>query len=396
MVAAATTLLAAGIVALALGLGADDEPRGRSVATVRDATQPQASETGEHRERRARGANAGAQVRALVERMPIEDRVAQLFLLGFEGQDLTAPIFERLRERGIGGIAIDSHNYLSGDQLASLTGEARVIAEQEGHVAPWLLAPQEGGEFNAFPGLPPATAAADLPSAAKAFDEAVDAATALRAVGLNGVLAPVVDVAAPNAAAVGERAFSDDPRDVAGYAKAVVDAYRGDSMLTAPGHFPGLGAGGGDTRLGLSQVGSSLAALRSRDLVPFRAAIRAGAPAITMSNGLYVTDDFVTPGSLSPALIGGLLRRELGFRGIVITDDLADPGVTSLTEVPKAAVDALQAGADLLYVSAPPAEQQAAFEAVLGAAQSGTISPARLQEALLRNLSVKRNYSLIR
>lgn len=394
--AAAATLLVAGIVALALGLGADEEPRDGGVATVREKPASSEPESTERGRRRARGANAGDEVRALAERMPIEDRVAQLFLLGFQGQDLTAPIFERLRERGLGGIAIDAHNYVSADQLASLTGEARVIAEQEGHVRPWVLAPQEGGEFNAFPDLPPATAAADLPSAARAFEEAVEAAAALRAVGLNGVLAPVVDVAPPDGAAVGERAFSDDPRDVAGYAEAVVDAFRADSMLTAPAHFPGLGSGGEDTRLGLSQVGSGLGALRARDLVPFRAAIRAGAPAITMSNGLYVTDDFVTPGSLSSALVGGLLRRELGFRGIVITDDLADPAVTSLTDVPKAAVDAVQAGADLLYVSGPPAEQQAAFAAVLGAARSGTISPARLREALLRNLSVKRNYRLIR
>jgi beta-N-acetylhexosaminidase len=129
--------------------------------------------------------------------------------------------------------------------------------------------------------------------------------------------------------------------------------------------------------------------------VPFRAAIRAGAPAITMSNGLYVTDDFVTPGSLSPALIGGLLRRDLGFRGIVVTDDLSDPGVTALTTTPAAAVAAIRAGADLIYISGPPSEQQAAYDAVLKAARGGKLAPGRIKEALLRNLSVKRNYGLI-
>lgn len=394
--AAAATLLAAGIVALALGLGADEEPRRGGVATVREAPDGDRSERGRATGERRRGASrAGAQVRAIAARMSVEDRVAQLFLLGFQGQDLTAPIFERLRERQIGAIVFDAHNYVSADQLAALTGEARVIAEQEGHVAPWLLAPQEGGRFNAFPDLPPRTAALDLPSAARAFDEAVEAAATLRGVGLNGVLAPVVDVAAPDGAAVGARAFSDDPRDVAGYARAIVDAYRAQSLLTTPGHFPGLGSGSADTRLALSQVGSGLGALRARDLVPFRAAIRAGAPAIAMSNGLYVTDDFVTPGSLSPTLIGGLLRRELGFRGVVMTDDLADPAVTALTTVPRASVAAVKAGADLLYVSGPPAEQEAAYDAVLRAARSGAISRGRLREALLRNLSVKRNYRLI-
>lgn len=386
-------LLAAGIVALALGLGADEERRVAGVATVREAPSPRGRETAA-KGRSGRPA-AGAEVRALAGAMPLEDRVAQLFLLGFQGQDLTAPIFAELRGRGLGGIAIDAHNYLSSDQLASLAGEAGVIADQEGHVRPWVLAPQEGGEFNAFPDLPPASSAAQLRSAANAFDEARQAATTLGAAGLTGVLGPTIDVAPADGVAVGARAFSDDPRDVAGYAEAVVDAYRGASLLTAPGHFPGIGSGTEDTRLGLSQVGATIGELRARDLVPFRAAIRAGAPAITMSNGLYATDDFVKPASLSRALIGGLLRRELGFRGVVVTDDLADPGVTALTTIPAAAVEAIQAGADLLYVSGPPAEQRAAYDAVLKAARDGRIAPARLREALLRNLSVKRNYALI-
>jgi beta-N-acetylhexosaminidase len=393
LAAVLTTLMVAGIVALALGLGADEEPRQAGTATVRDEPPETAAE--QPRERKKRSATPGAQVAALAERMPIEERVAQLLLFGFQGQDLTAPIFERLRGQALGGIAIDAHNYTSVDQLASLAGEAGVIAEQEGNVKPWVLAPQEGGEFNAFPDLPPATAAGDLASAADAAAEAGQAAQTLGDAGLSGVLGPVIDIGPPEGLAVGERAFSADPRDVADYARAVVGVYRAQSLLTAPGHFPGLGSGSEDTRLGPSQVGSSIAELSARDLVPFRAAIRAGAPAITMSNGLYVTDDFVTPGSLSPALIGGLLRRDLGFRGIVITDDLSDPGVTAITTTPEAAVAAIRAGADLVYVSGPPSEQQAAYDAVLKAARGGQLAAGRIKEALLRNLSVKRNYGLI-
>jgi beta-N-acetylhexosaminidase len=393
LAAVVTTLMLAGIVALALGLGADEEPRQAGIATMTETTpsEPAPSDQG-----KGRRVTPGAQVAALAERMPIEDRVAQLFLLGFQGQDLTAPIFKQLRRQALGGIAIDAPNYTSADQLASLAGEAGVIAKQEDNVKPWVLAPQEGGEFNAFPDLPPATAAADLRSAADAAKETALAANALGGAGLSGVLGPVIDVGPANSVAVGARAFSSDSRDVADYARAVIDVYRARSLLTAPGHFPGLGSGTEDTRLGLSQVGSSLAQLHARDLVPFRAAIRAGAPAITMSNGLYVTDDFVTPGSLSPALIGGLLRRDLGFRGIVITDDLADPGVTALTTIPEASVAAIRAGADLLYISGPASEQQAAYDAVLKAARSGALAAGRLKEALLRNLSVKRNYGLIK
>jgi beta-N-acetylhexosaminidase len=327
--------------------------------------------------------------------MSLERKVAQLMLWGFPGQDLTDPVFERLRALGLGGLAIDRPNYASADQLASLAGEARVIAEQEGHVRPWVLAPQEGGEFNAFPDLPPASAPADLESNTAAFGEAREAAGALGALGVGGVLGPIVDVATPDNPAVGARAYSDDPRDVAAYATAVIDAYRDARMLTAAGHFPGLGGGTADTRLGLSQVGATVGQLRARDLVPFRAAFRAGVPAVLMSNGLYATDDFVTPGSLSRALMTGLLRDDLGFKGIAITDDLADPAVTTLTPIPAAAVAAIESGADLLYISGPPEEQEAAYESVLRAARSGDIPEARLDEAVLRNLAIKLDYGLI-
>jgi beta-N-acetylhexosaminidase len=343
----------------------------------------------------ARGPRVASGIGDLVARMPVERKVAQLFLLGFRGQDLTDPIFERLRTLDIGGLVIDSGNYVSTDQLASLTGEARVIADDAGHVQPWVMAPQEGGEFNVFADLPPASAAADLTSNAAAFDEAEQAASALSNLGVNGVLAPVVDVAAPDALALGRRAYSDDPRQVAAYATAVIGAYRRQRVLTAAGHFPGLGSGTEDTQLGVSQVGSTLATLRERDLVPFRAAIRAGVPAVLMSHGLYATDDFVTPGSLSRSLMTEVLRDELGFMGIAITDDLADPPITALSSISDAAVRAIDAGADLLYISGPAGEQQAAYVALLRAVREGEISRDRLNEALLRNLAVKRDYGLV-
>jgi len=338
---------------------------------------------------------AADSVTRLAREMPLERKVAQLFLFGFQGQDLTAPIYERLRELDIGGVVVDEQNYLGADQLASMTGEARVIAEDEGHVEPWVMAPQEGGALNVFGDLPPAHAPATLSSNKQAFREATAAATTLGRLGINGVLAPVIDVAPADSIALGTRAYSESPSEVAAYAKAVVDAYRRGRVLTAPAHFPGLGSATADTRLGVAQVGSTLATLRRRDLVPFRAAIAAGAPAITMSHGLYATDDFVTPGSLSHTLMTDLLRRELGFRGIAITDDLADPPITALTSIPEAAVRAIAAGADLVYISGPATEQEAAYASVLEAARRGTIPRRRLDEALLRDLSIKHDYRLV-
>lgn len=332
----------------------------------------------------------------LVRRLPLERKVAQLFLLGFEGTDANAEIFRRLGRLDLGGLVLARENYLDPAQLGALAGEARTVAAEQGHVLPWVLAVQDGAEFNELPGLPPATAPADLKSAGEAQAEATETATTLRDLNVTGVLGPVVDVGSESGSALGARVYSDDPEEVAGYADAVVHAYRAKRLFGAAKHFPGLGAADQLTQLGPASVGLDLAQLRERDLVPFRAAIEAGVPAVMLSHALYPMNDFTAPASLTRSIATGLLRDELGFAGVAITDDLADPAITSSYEVPDAAVRALQAGADMLFVSGAEGDQQAAYSAVLRAAQDGELPRRRLDEALRRVLEAKQDYGLIR
>ena len=116
---------------------------------------------------------------------------------------------------------------------------------------------------------------------------------------------------------------------------------------------------------------------------------------MVLSHGFYEPGDFTVPGSLSRAIATDLLRRRERFGGIAITDDLADPPITSYSSVPDAAVQALRAGADMLYISGPAGDQRAAHVAVLRAVESGRLPRARLDEAVLRILDAKRNYGLI-
>lgn len=347
-------------------------------------------------EPRPPGPRVPRSVTDLARRLPIERKVAQLFLFGFKGVDLNAAIFTQFRRLDIGGLVIDVPNYTDPQQLTSLAGEAVVISKQQKHVPPWVLAAQEGGEFNSFPDLPPATAAADLRSVVQAIAETKEAASTLKPLGISGLLAPVIDVGLRDGPAIGRRAFSDDPQLVAAYARALVNTYRRARMFTAVGHFPGLGTASQSTEEGPANVGQSMDELRARDLIPFRAAIKARVPGVLLSHGLYEIDDFVTPGSLSKNIANDLLRRELKFKGIAITDDLADPPITALTSVPDAAVAAVKAGADMLFISGPAGDQQAAYVAVLRAARHREISRKRLDQALLRILTAKRNYGLIR
>jgi len=402
LVAIAAALLVAGATAigvLAGGGGGDGGPvpeAGRQSNKERRASfLARIIPPGEEPADASAEARVPRSVAELADRLPADRKVAQLFLVGFRGSDLNAPIYRQLRRLDLGGIVIGAKNYTDPQQLAALAGEAGAIARQEKHVPPWVMATQEGGEFSDFPDLPPARAAADLASADQAAGEAREAARALKPLGINGLLGPVVDVGLPQAA-IGTRSFSDDPEKVASYATALVETYRDTRVFAAVKHFPGLGSASQSTEAGPANVGLSLEELADRDLVAFRASFRAGAPGVVLSNGLYAPDDFVTPGSLSKSIAEDLLRDELKFEGIAITDDLADPSITALGTVPDAAVKAVKAGADMVQITGSAGDQQAAYVAVLRAVRSGEIPRKRLDEAVLRVLNGKRDYGLIR
>ena len=331
----------------------------------------------------------------LARTLSLERKVAQLFLVGFEGTDLNAEVFRRLRRLDLGGILLSASNYTSSDLLGQLAGEARVIASDEGHVRPLVMAAQPGGELNSFPDLPPASTPADLATAGDAGAQAADSARALTELGVNGVLGPDLDVSPEGGSALGALAYSDDTRDVSAFADAVLPAYRKAGLFAAVEHFPGLGSADQSTADGPATVGLDLPELRKRDLLPFRAAIQDGAPGVVLSHALYPMNDFTAPGSLSKEVVTDLLRGELGYDGVAITDDLAEPAVAIVAPVPQAAVDALRAGADMLQISGPAADQQAAYDAVLAAVRRGRISRARLNEAVGRILAAKEEYGLL-
>jgi beta-N-acetylhexosaminidase len=348
------------------------------------------------REKAPNGPAAPRSVRDLARRLPLERKVAELFLLGFRGTDATAEIFPRLRRFDLGGIVVARENYLDPAQLGALAGEARTVATEAGHVPPWVLTAQDGAEFNWLPGLPPTEAPGDLNSADEAAAQATETATALRGLNITGVLDPVVDVGSESGSPLSARIYSDQTDEVSGYADAVVRAYRAKRLFSAAKHFPGLGAADQLTEIGPASVGLDLDALRKRDLLPFRAAVEAGVPAVLLSHALYPMNDFTQPASLTRSIVTGLLRNEIGFAGVAITDDLADPAITSSYSVPEAAVMALQAGADMLFISGSPGDQQAAYTAVLRAVERGQLPRGRLDEAVLRDLHAKWDYGLIR
>ena len=395
--------MGAGVAGAVVGAGQDDDEetaanvptpgRGRPeerISFLAKIVPPPAREQGGGR------AVFPRRVAGVARRMSTERKVAQLFVFGFRGTDATAEIFGRLRRLDLGGIAVASSNYFDQGQLGTLAREAAAVAKDRRHLPPWVFTSQEGGDLNSFSDLPPSKAPADLASAAAAGAEARSSASNLRALGVNAVLGPMVDVGGTETgSALGARIYSDDPEEVSAYAQATVRAYRDEHVFSAAGHFPGLGATDQSTQDGPATVGLGLDELRERDLLPFEAAIDAGVPGVMIGSALYPFSDFTVPASLSKLVDTQLLRGELHFKGVAMTDDLADPAITALHTVPDAAVSAVRAGADMLYISGGVGDQQAAYIAVLRAVQRGRLPRSRLDEAIGRILLAKQDYNLI-
>jgi beta-N-acetylhexosaminidase len=347
---------------------------------------------------RVSGPAAPRSLADLAHRLPLERAVAQLFVFGFSGKDASAPIFHELQRLDLGGLAVDGGNYDSAQQLAGLIGQLSAAVATAHHLPPWIMAEQDGGDYSQFPDLPPAQGPGGYKTAAEAAAAFTGAATTLKALGINGLFEPDLDVASSDdvgGGPLGTQALSDNPDEVADYARRTIGACRQLQILCAPKHFPGIGAADTPTDEGTAQIGLPLDQLIQRDVVPFAAAIKAKASAIVVGEGLYEPDDFFTPAALSSKIVGRLLHKRLRFGGLAFTDDLADPGVSSRVQIPDAAVQAIQAGADMVYVSGDLSDQEAAYAAVLNAVRSGTISEARVRQSLLRILVAKAGYNLL-
>lgn len=335
-------------------------------------------------------------VRGLVGGLSREEKVDQVLAVGFEGTDSSSPILSELAERQLGAVFVGPGNWTDAAQLTALLEAVRSAGSSDERVPPLVIADQEGGSFRAFPDLPPGRreiSIAETGSADVARRWAEEAGRALREAGVDVNIGLVADVATLTNP-LGDRTFGDDPELAAEMTAAAVQGCRVAAIACAPAHFPGLGLATGDTDLGPTSVGVDPSTLAARDLVPFEAAFREGAPAVLLSHAFYAAYDPVRAGSLSAAVATGLLRANLGFDGVAITDDLEAGAITAVTEVDDAAVEALRAGADLILIgSLEPAEE--AREALLAAARSGEIPESRLDEAAGRVLELKRKLGLL-
>ncbi len=333
--------------------------------------------------------------------LPPELRVAQLLVVGFDGVRVSRGLRALLTERGFGGVILFARNVKSAAQVADLTAEIRALPA----AVPSLVAvDQEGGPVLRLrvPPFTPWPAAGDVAryvarrgdlGAVRRLGRAMGREMA--AVGIHWNFVPVLDVNSnPRNPVIGVRAYGSRPREAARIALALERGLRAAGILTTGKHFPGHGDTAEDSHFSLPVVKRSARALSAIELAPFRVAVRAGIPAIMTAHVLYPAWDRLRAASFSPAILQGLLRKRLGFRGLVVSDDLSMAGALHGQSIEVAALRALLAGADVLLVCHDPQAQRRVHRFLVDRLKHGDLPPARVDEALRRVLAVKRRFVL--
>ena len=362
-------------------------------------------------------------IKAIIDKMTLEQKVAQLFVVSPEtltgvdsvqyAGDMT---YQALQDYPVGGIVFAKDNIDSSSQFGTMTDNLQSYSEEISGLPLFLAAAEEGGSASVLgnndnldeyyensysdddsdyssssansvhSGAPSMSEIGRKDDSTNAYEAGKSIGSLMSAYGLNLDLAPVADVLSGNSTGIGNRTFGSDAQTVSDMALEVIRGIQEEDVNAAMKYFPGYGAASSNMS-GFPVINSSLDELKKKEFLPYSNAIAQGMDFVMVGHISVpnVTGDD-TPASLSEKMISEVLRKDLGFKGIVMTDYLNDKTIVKNYGAADAAVKAIQAGADLLL---EPDDLEAAYEGVLKAVKKGDITEDRLDESIYRILRVK-------
>jgi beta-N-acetylhexosaminidase len=320
-----------------------------------------------------------AAAREAVDRLTLRQQVGQVTISSFQGTTRPEYIRRRLRARETAGVILFGPN--GGDAAAWRSLTRQVQGAAGGRAL--IMVDQEGGEIRTVDHVGPATGQPFQGPPASVRRTARATGRGLRAAGINVNLAPVADV--PRAGSVmATRSFAGGPEGIAARTRASVRGLRDGGVAGTVKHFPGLGAATVNTDDGPSTIGTPVA----RDLVPFRAAIAEGVPLVMLSHASYPRLDARRIASQSRPIVTGLLRKRLGYQGVVVTDSLEAAAVLARSGIADAAERSIRAGADLILMTGS-ASWNAVYPRLLAEARRDPGFRGQIRAAAARVLALK-------
>ena len=331
--------------------------------------------------------------------MPLATRrdIGQFLIGSMPGTSIPVELRSLAREFDLGGVILFSRNIEVPEQVAELSAESEAL----GRTSPaWVSVDQEGGRVarlkEPFTRWPPMATLGRAGTQSEALAERFAKALAqeLLAVGITLDYAPVLDIHTnPKNPVIGDRALAERAEDVAKLGRVIIRGLQGAGLAACGKHFPGHGDTSTDSHFELPLVEHAPDRLRAIEFEPFRAAIAEQVAFIMTAHVLVPTIDERRPASLSPEIVQKLLRDELKFEGVILSDDLEMKAVSAMHEVPEAAVDAIAAGCDAVLICSGDVDLQGrTLEALVRAVESGRIPATRYDDAFARLKRVKQRF----
>jgi beta-N-acetylhexosaminidase len=325
--------------------------------------------------------------------MTLGEKVGQVMMMGIRGKVLSQEDIAHIKKIRPGGIVFYGRNLGDADDIAHLISTINSV--HDNRTPPMFFAvDQEGGLVHRIEGemfRPPSLPAIGAANSEELSREAgLSVGRALRGLGINVNLAPVLDVPANILSSpMLIRSFSNNPQKVSNLGTAYLLGIKDGGILATAKHFPGIGRAQEDSHLRLPRITWEREDDREKDLLPFRSAIAAGVDIVMAGHFVAQPGDTENPVSLSSYWMKGVLRKEMGFKGLILVDNIEMTAVKDLMPIQEAAVTSFLSGADIIMVSHERKNQEKVFNALLSAAEKRVISRQRLDETLRRIVEAK-------
>ena len=337
-------------------------------------------------------------IKQQIDNMMLDEKIGQLITVGIDGYSLDDNAKDLIGSKKVGGIILFKNNVNDSNQLLQLINSIKET-NSTNKIPIFISVDEEGGRVNRFPkeikALPSNKIVGNKNDSNLAYDIGKDIGYALSSFGYNMDFAPVLDINSnPNNTVIGDRAFSSDKNIVANLGANEIKGFKSSNVICVAKHFPGHGDTDTDSHYLLPIINKTIEQLQELEFVPFKKAIEEKVPAIMVSHILLPNVDNTNPASMSKVIITDILRKDLKFDGVVVSDDMTMGAITNDYDISEACIKAINAGTDLLLVCHGYDNEVKVINSIKEAVNNKTISMDRIDESVYRILYLKENYKL--
>lgn len=333
------------------------------------------------------------EIQEILNKMTLEEKVGQLLLVGFEGTEANEKSKYYIEDLAVGGLIFFTRNIQSKEQVNSMVKDFNELSK-----IPLLLGiDEEGGLVSRLPGeytkLPAAVKLGNKNDTNLGFEYGKLLGNRVKSLGLNLNFAPIMDIHSnPSNPVIGNRAFGTDPDLVSKIGLSVAEGIRSRNVIPSIKHFPGHGDTSTDSHIELPLIDKSLEELLDFELIPFKKSIDEEIEMIMSAHILIPSIDSQYPATLSKRILGDLLRDELGYQGVIISDDMTMGAIINNYSLEEASIDFLKAGGDILLVCHGAENPDLVFNQILESVEDGVLSVEEIESKVYRILELKSRY----